>query len=527
MSYSPKDLIFEKEGRDKLKKGINAITDAVKSTLGPLGKTVLIESPEHTHGITVTKDGVTVAKSIFLEDAVENLAVKMMKEAADRTATSAGDGTTTAIVLTEAIIRHGMNAIEKGENINTTELIKELNDTVKQIIKNLTKSSKKVSDKTLRDVATVSANNSIELGNLISKAYKELGKDGILTVENSQTEQTYYDITKGIKIDRGYTTRLFANNERNDECVLDDVHILITDTEIQSLLEIENILRPLIKEKKKLLIIGNCTQNVINTLGANKVQNNLAICNIIPPAFGYKTNELLTDIALSVGAKYFSESQGDDLSLLTMESLGFAKKIIVGKDNTVIVTSDEKQKGEIGERIDQLKDQHKKNSLNKFEKDFILERIANLTGSVGVIYVGANSDIEQKEKFDRIDDAVCAVRSALEEGILPGGGVALLREAEKLGDGISNDILYQSLTAPLEQILSNAGDDIKKVRDTICSCAKAPVNYGYNVKSKEYGDMFKMGIIDPAKVTKNALINAVSVATTILSTNAIVTMKRA
>ena len=289
-----------------------------------------------------------------------------------------------------------------------------------------------------------------------------MGKDGILTVENSQTEETYYDITKGIKIERGYTTRLFANNERNDECVLDDVHILITDTEIQSLLEIENILRPLIKEKKKLLIIGNCTQNVINTLGANKVQNNLAICNIIPPSFGYKTNELLTDIALSVGAKYFSESQGDDLSLLTMESLGFANKIIVGKDSTVIVTSDEKQKEEIGERIDQLKDQHKKNSLNKFEKDFILERIANLTGSVGVIYVGANSDIEQKEKFDRIDDAVCAVRSALEEGILPGGGVALLREAEKLGEGISNDILYQSLTAPLEQILSNAGDDIKK-----------------------------------------------------------------
>jgi chaperonin GroEL len=215
------------------------------------------------------------------------------------------------------------------------------------------------------------------------------------------------------------------------------------------------------------------------------------------------------------------------LSLLTMDSLGFAEKIIVGKDSTVIVTSNEKQNEEIGERINQLKDQHKKTSLNKYEKDFILERIANLTGSVGVIYVGANSDIEQKEKFDRIDDAVCAVRSALEEGILPGGGLALLREAENLGDGISNDILYNSLTAPLEQILTNAGDDVKKVRDSICSCASAPVNYGYNVKTKEYGDMFKMGIIDPTKVTKNALINAASVATTILSTNAIVTMKRA
>ena len=527
MSYSPKDLVFDQEGRDKLKKGINAITNAVKSTLGPLGKTVLIESPEHTHGITVTKDGVTVAKSIYLEDAVENLAVKMMKEAADRTASSAGDGTTTAIVLTEAIIRNGMNAIEGGENINTTELIRDINETVKGIIKNLDKVSKKVNSKTLRDVATVSANNSAELGKLISDAYKELGKDGVLTVENSQTEETYYEITKGIKIERGYTTQLFANNERNDECVLDNVHILVTDTEIQSLMEIENILRPIIKEKKKLLIIGNCTQNVVNTLGANKIQNNLAVCNIIPPSFGYKTNELLADISLSIGAKYFSESQGDDLSLLTMDSLGFAEKIIVGKEGTVIVTSNEKQNEEIGERINQLKDQHKKTSLNKYEKDFILERIANLTGSVGVIYVGANSDIEQKEKFDRIDDAVCAVRSALEEGILPGGGLALLREAEKLGDGISNDILYNSLTAPLEQILTNAGDDVKKVRDSICSCASAPVNYGYNVKTKEYGDMFKMGIIDPAKVTKNALINAASVATTILSTNAIVTMKRA
>ena len=527
MSYSPKDLIFEKEGRDKLKKGISQITNAVKSTLGPLGKTVLIESPEHVHGITVTKDGVTVAKAINLEDPVENLAVNMMKEAADRTATSAGDGTTTAIVLTEAIVRHGMDMIEEQGNINTTELIRELNVSVKNIISNLEKKSKKVTSKTLRDVATVSANNSVELGNLIADAYKVLGKDGVLTVENSFTEKTYYEITKGIKIDRGYTTQLFANNERNDECILDDVHILITDTEIQSLLEIEGILRPIIAKKQKLLIIGNCTTTVINTLGANVVQNNLAFCNIIPPSFGYKTNELLSDIALSVGAKYFSESQGDDLSLLDMDSLGFAKKIIVGKENTVIVTGESDRSEVIKERISQLKVQQQKNTLNKFEKDFILERIANLTGSVGVIYVGANSDIEQKEKFDRIDDAVCAVRSALEEGILPGGGLALLREAEKLGKSIANEILYEALCAPLEQILENAGEDVVYVRDQICSCSKAPANYGYDVKNKKYGDMFQMGIIDPTKVTKNALINAVSVATTILSTNAIITMKRA
>jgi chaperonin GroEL len=526
MSYSPKDLIFEQEGRDKLKRGISQITNAVKSTLGPLGKTVLMESANHTQGMTVTKDGVTVAKAIDLEDPVENLAVRMMKEAADKTASSAGDGTTTAIVLTEALIRYGMKLIEEGENINTSELIREIKILTDQIIKDLSKASKKVTKRTLKDVATVSANNSPEIGKLISDTYKELGPNGVLTVEKSINESTYYEVTNGIKIQRGYTSPLFINNQRKDECILEDVHILITDTEIQSLLEIENILKPIINQKKKLLIIGNCSTNVINTLAANVVQNNLSLCNIIPPSFGYKTNELLTDIALAVGGKYFSESQGDDLSLLDMSSLGFAKKIIIGKDKSVIIKKELEDEEKLIERIAELKVQGKSNALNKNEKDFVLERIANLCGSVGVIYVGANSEIEQKEKFDRIEDAVCAVRSALEEGILPGGGVALLRIGEKLGDGDASDILYNTLCTPLEQILINAGEDVKEIRDKICNCAGVPENFGYNVKTKEFGDMFKMGIIDPAKVTKNALINAVSVATTILSTNAIVTMKR-
>ena len=264
-------------------------------------------------------------------------------------------------------------------------------------------------------------------------------------------------------------------------------------------------------------------QNVTNTLAANVVQNNLKLCSISPPSFGYKTNELMGDISLALGAKYFSESQGDNLGILTMDDLGHAEKIIVGKDKTVIVKASESTDA-IKQRIEELKEQ-RDSSTQKNEKDFVNDRIASLSGAVGVIYVGANSDVEQKEKYDRVEDAVCAVRSALEEGILPGGGVALLRLAEDLGEGDANDVLYSALISPLDQILTNAGEDVTIVRDNI-SIAHAKNNDGYDVKNKEYGDMYKMGIIDPAKVTKNALRNAVSVATTILSTNAIITMKR-
>ena len=521
---NPKELHFDKQGREKLLEGITKMSKTVKSTLGPLGNTVMMESMNHTRGMIITKDGVTVAKEIEFEDPVENLAVKMMKEASDRTATSAGDGTTTAIVLTEAIIKEGMRLIDREPNINTSQLARDISRISEDVIKSLDKSSKKVSGDTLRDVATISTNNDKDLGKMIADAYSDLGKDGKLTVENSKTEDTYIDITKGIKIDRGYSSKLFINNQRNDECILDDVHILMTDMEITNILQIEGVLKPIINQNKKLLIIGNCASNVTNTLAANVMQNNLKLCNIIPPSFGYKTNELMGDIALAVGAKYFSESQGDNIGMLSMEDLGHADKIVVGKNETIIIKESERTE-DIQTRIEELKVQ-RDNNTNKNEKDFIDERISLLTGKVGVIYVGANSDIEQKEKYDRVEDAVCAVRSAIEEGILPGGGIALLRCAEDLGDGHASDVLYGALIAPIEQILTNAGEDVKEIRDKVCSCADVPKNYGYDVKNKVYGDMYEMGVIDPAKVTKNALKNAVSVATTILSTNAIVTMKR-
>ena len=528
---NPKDLVFDKEGRDKLINGITTISKAVKSTLGPRGKTVLIESPNHTHGITVTKDGVTVAKSIFLLDPVENLAVKMMKEAADRTATSAGDGTTTSVVLTEAIVLQGQELLNDKHNV--TEVIRHMNDITDVIVGRLEKRSKKVSGKTLKNVASISANNDSELGSIIANTYEQVGKDGIVTIEDSQTSETYTSVTNGIKIDRGYTSNMFVNNHKKDECILDDVLVLVTDQEISNILSIEKVLKPIIQQQKKLLIIGTCSQNVINTLAANVVQNNLKLCNIIPPQFGYKRNELMSDIALAVGAKYFSESTGDDLSLIDIEDLGRADKVIVGRDSTVIVRS-EIASDEINERVAQLWDAHNL-SDRKGDREFIKQRIASLTGGIGVIYVGGNSDLEQKERKDRVDDAVCAVRSALEEGILPGGGLALFSESYSLiadADDTIDDIspnkyvamhiMARAIQSPLLQIMTNAGLDGYEVMEL--AFAK---DWGYDVKNEEYGDMFKMGIIDPLKVTKNALKNAVSVATTILSTNAIITITRA
>lgn len=531
------DLHFGQEGRDKLISGIEKISKAVKSTLGPMGNTVVLESQTHTRGMTVTKDGVTVAKSISLQDPVENLAVTMVKEAADRTATSAGDGTTTAIVLTEAIVLKGMEIIRDNPKINVTELIREINIIAEDIIKQLGKWSKKVTGKTLRDVATISSNNDKELGKLITDVYKQVGKDGVVTVENSQTAQTYFEVTNGIKIDRGYTSRLFINNQKNDECILDDVYILATDLEINSILNIENILKPIIQQNKKLLIIGTCSENVINTLGMNVVKNNLKFCNIIPPQFGYKTKELMSDIALSVGAKYFSEATGDDLSLITLADLGHAEKVVVSKDKTVIVR-DENKSENVSERIEQLRAAESE-STDKQEKDFLRDRIASLSGGVGVVYVGGDSDIEQKEKYDRVEDAVCAVRSALEEGILPGGGMSLAFYSNKYLCNFSDNpikkfaqiILGIAIEQPSKQLCLNAGLTDEHISEVIGinltrDFVAEGFGYGYNVKTGEYGNMYKMGIIDPAKVTKNALQNAVSVATTILTTNAIVTYKR-
>jgi chaperonin GroEL len=525
--YSPKDLSFGQEGRQKLISGISKMASAVKSTLGPGGNTVVIESPHHTHGITVTKDGVTVAKAIDLIDPVENLAVKMMREAADRTATSAGDGTTTAIVVTEALVKAGDTMIASDDN--RTEVLRSMVDITAKVVEKLKQGSKKVSKSMLSDIATISANNDALIGGIIADVYKKVGSNGIVTVERSQTAETYSEVTKGLKVNRGFLSPLFVNNQRKDECILEDVMILVADMEIANILQLEMVLKPIISEGKKLLIISPCNTNVVNTLAANVIKGNLKVCAIAPPNFGYKQHELMQDIAISVGATYYSEKTGDDLSHINFGDLGHAAKVIVGSDSTVIIKSDVRAKQDkIEERVSQLWEAHKI-ANKKADKDFILERIASLTGGIGVIHVGGNTDLEQKELYDRVDDAVCAVRSALEEGILPGAGKALydidLNEIDYKWDSnnatIAAMIIQEGLTAPLTQILANVGKQYIDVHKGIVE-----KGYGYNIKTNQFGDLIEMGVIDPLKVTRSALENAVSVAVTILSTNAIITMAR-
>ena len=527
--YSPKDLKFGEDGRKRLISGIEKIASAVKSTLGPSGNTVLIESPNHTHGITVTKDGVTVARSVDLLDPIENLAVKMMKEAADRTATSAGDGTTTAIVLTEALVLEGVKLMHDG--LNRTEVLRHMVDISGKVVDKLRRRAKKVSEGMLFDVATISANNDRETGRIIAEVYKSVGRSGIVTVERSQTAETYAETTLGLKVDRGYLSPLFINDQKKDECVFEDTMVLVADIEIGNILSIEGILKPIIQEGKKLLIIAPCHNNVVNTLAANVMKGNLKICAIQPPNFGYKQHELMQDIAVSLGATYFSEKTGDDLSHITYADLGHAAKVIVGKDKTIILKSDLKvDQAKVDDRVQQLWDAHAV-AVRKNDKDFLLERIASLTGGIGVIFVGGNTDLEQKELYDRVDDAVCAVKSALDEGILPGGGKALYEtEVFDIISGyaeitaeldVAASILDRALKAPLEQILTNAG---LKVEDYYTIDVED--GHGLNLKTGKMGALIKMGVIDPLKVTRSALQNAVSVATTILSTNAIITMAR-
>ena len=534
--YSPKDLKFGDDGRSRLIEGITKLSQAVKSTLGPSGNTVLIESPHHTHGITVTKDGVTVAKAVDLVDPVENLAVRMMKEAAERTATSAGDGTTTAIVLTEGLVTEGLELLSSEPSLNKTKVLRHLVSLTGDVIESLKKRSRPLTKKMMLDVATISANSDEAVGKIIADVYNKVGKTGLVTVEKSQTSETTFETTTGLKVDRGYATALFINNHKKDECIYDDCLVLVSDAEIVNIHSIEPIISHILPTGKRLLIIAPCGQQLVNTLAANVMKNGLKICTIQPPSFGYRQHELMQDIALSVGATYFSEATGDDLSLMTPEDLGHVDKIIVGKESTVLLKSKSKESDAIKARVSELKGAAAL-STQKGDKDFILSRIASLTGGIGVIRVGGNTDLEQKELFDRVDDAVCAVRSALEEGILPGGGVALYNESQKLEIKIKNKeyeskdeeaaatILAEALCSPICQIIINSGGCFADVYETGMNIHPRE-GFGFDVKNAKYGDLIEMGIIDPLKVTRVALQNAVSVAVSILSTNAIITMAR-
>jgi len=471
----------------KLVSGIEKLAGAVKSTLGPSGQTVLIESPEHTHGITVTKDGVTVARAVNLVDPVEDLAVRMMKEAADRTASEAGDGTTTSIVLAEALVKGGLAAI--GDDANKTDVLRELKALTDGVIEELRGRSRRLTKKQLKHVATISANNDKSIGDIIANVYKDVGKDGIVTVERSQTSETSFKTTHGIRVERGWASPMFINDQSRDECVFDGCKVLVCDTEIGNVLSIEKVLAPIIREGQKLLIVAPVSGHVLNTLAANVLKKGLKVCVIPPPSFGYRQHELMQDLAVAVGAVYYSEKTGDDLSLMGPDDLGWADRVVVGREETILTKGDV----DVSERVAQLQEAHQL-AKGRADKDFIQSRIASLTGGVGVIEVGGYTDLEQKELFDRVDDAVCAV-----------------------GEGsTASYILRQALQAPLKQIMENAGVDYdySMVEDGM----------GYNIKTGEFGDMIDMGIVDPTRVTVTALQNAVSVAITILSTKAIITL---
>lgn len=515
-----KDILFGEEARKKLIIGVDTIANAVGSTLGARGATVLIESEQHVGGITVTKDGVTVAKSINLMDPVENLAVMIMREASENTANAAGDGTTTSMVLAQALVNTATNFF--GKNDNVTAILREITEIAENICKELDEKSIKVTPERLAEVATISANGDTYIGEIIADAYNKVGLTGVVTVESSKDALTYSEVINGMKIDRGFQSKYFVTDHKKQEAVLDNPYVLVTDQPISHINDILPILEFIYEGGRNtgsLLIIGEIEENAMNALNANKIKSKLKVCSIIPPQFGYKRHQLMQDIAHATGAKYFSEQTGDSLQMVTMDDLGRAEKVVSGRFHTTLRGPG----GDVEGRVEELQEQLNVETSG-IEKDFLKERIANLGGGVGVIYVGAQSDIELKEKKDRVDDAVFAVRAALEEGVLPGGGVAL-KDAAIFYKGTKTKavaILQYALVSPIQRIIFNAG-----MGELVPDLENLPEGYGLDVVKGDICDMVEAGIIDPTKVTKSALMNAISVATTLLSTNSVITNVRA
>lgn len=526
-----KELYYGDDARGRLKSGIEKITKAVASTMGPSGRPIVIESENHVGGLTVTKDGVTVANSINLMDPTENLAVQMVRQSAQNTATQAGDGTTTSIVLSNAIINAAEQYIEQDNNV--TDVCRHINDIAKTVDKRLSKMSRKLSGKRLYDVAKISANNDSELGKLIADTYS---KASYVTAENSMDWNTYAEVAEGIKVSRGMSNRLFINDHRKQQCVLTDAYVLLTDYEITSLNHIEPVLRFVIERNKALLIIGQLNVQTMGTILRNSVEGKLKVCNIIPPDMGVRKDELMEDLAIALGGKFISGRHGDNLQTITEESLGHAARVEVSIDGTVITPGNRSSQEEVDAHIMSLKALRDENK-NTAQREFISERIANISGSIGIIYVGANSDIEQKEKKDRVDDAVLAVRAALEEGVLPGAGQTLVDvfkyvpQPDVVGKGKDYEVAYKimerALCVPFEQILLNGGKDPKVVVEKILDEGNGRDGFGFDSKNERYGMLLNMGVIDPTKVTRSALKNSVSVATTIVMADAAITNVRA
>lgn len=523
-----KEITFDIDAREQLKQGVDALANAVKVTLGPKGRNVIIEKKYGAPQIT--KDGVTVAKEIELEDSVNNLGAQLVKEVATKTGDAAGDGTTTATVLAQAIINVGLKNVTSGAN--PMDLKRGIDKAVAEVVKSIRKQSQIVGsdyDK-IEQVATISANNDSEIGALIAEAMKKVSKDGVITIEEAKGTDTTIEVVEGMQFDRGYISPYFVTNTEKMECEMENPYILIHDKKISSLKELLPILEPAVQSGRPLLIIAeDVDSEALTTLVVNRLRSNLKICAVKAPGFGDRRKEMLEDIAILTGGMVISEERGLKLESATLEMLGTAEKVTIDKDNTIIVNGAGKKQS-IADRINQIKAQIAA-TTSDYDREKLQERLAKLSGGVAVLYVGAGSEVEMKEKKDRVDDALSATRAAIEEGIVPGGGVSYIRTIEAVaklkGDNDDEktgiEIIRRAIEEPLRQIVTNAG---KEGAVVVQKVSEGTGDFGYNARMDRYENLLAAGVVDPAKVTRVALENAASIAGMFLTTECVIVDKK-
>ena len=523
-----KEILFNIDARDQLKKGIDTLANAVKVTLGPKGRNVIIEKKFGSPHIT--KDGVTVAKEVELSDAYQNTGAQLVKEVASKTGDDAGDGTTTATVLAQAIVAEGLKNVTAGAS--PMDIKRGIDKAVAKVVDSIKSQAEKVGDNydKIEQVASVSANNDPVIGKLIADAMRKVSKDGVITIEEAKGTDTTIGVVEGMQFDRGYLSAYFVTNTEKMECEMEKPYILIYDKKISNLKDFLPILEPAVQTGRPLLVIAeDVDSEALTTLVVNRLRSQLKICAVKAPGFGDRRKEMLEDIAVLTGGVVISEEKGLKLEQATIEMLGTADKITVSKDNTTIVNG-AGDKQNIKERCEQIKAQIAA-TKSDYDKEKLQERLAKLSGGVAVLYVGAASEVEMKEKKDRVDDALRATRAAIEEGIVPGGGVAYIRALDALegfkGDNIDEttgvDIIKRAIEEPLRQIVANAGKEgavvVQKVRE-------GKGDYGYNARTDVYENLHAAGVVDPAKVARVALENAASIAGMFLTTECVIVEKK-
>ena len=522
-----KEIQFDIEARDLLKNGVDKLANAVKVTLGPKGRNVVIE--KKFGAPQITKDGVTVAKEVELEDHFENTGAQLVKSVASKTGDDAGDGTTTATILTQAIVNEGLKNVTAGAN--PMDLKRGIDKAVKVVVDYIRETAEQVDDNydKIEQVASVSANNDPEIGKLLADAMRKVSKDGVITIEESKSRETSIGIVEGMQFDRGYLSGYFVTDTDKMEAVMENPYILIYDKKISNLKDFLPILQPAAESGRPLLVIAeDVDSEALTTLVVNRLRGGLKICAVKAPGFGDRRKAMLEDIAVLTGGLVISEEKGLKLEQATLEMMGTCDKVVVSKDNTTIVNgAGEKQN--IADRVAQIKNEIV-NTTSSYDKEKLQERLAKLSGGVAVLYVGANSEVEMKEKKDRVDDALCATRAALEEGVVAGGSTTYIRALDALkglkGDNADEqtgiNIVERAIEEPLRQIVINAGGEgavvVQKVRD-------GKGDYGYNARTDAFEDMRKAGIIDPAKVARVALENAASIAGMFLTTECLIVEK--